>query len=173
MEGLEKTGDILVEAAGRILERMFFTLVDQAVDQADTAPPEAQPQTSSDSSLAAEIAFRGTLSGRLRLVATALGARELAVSFMGAADPAELTSGQISEVLQELSNMVCGSTLSRLAPRVVFDLESPEPLPPGRTQEPPNRPTLARRLKTGSGWIDLYWFWDAAGGARDGQMLMV
>ena len=49
----------------------------------------------------------------------------IAASFLGL-DPMELTDAQRGQVIQELSNILCGATLSRLWPESKLALSSPE-----------------------------------------------
>lgn len=178
--GVEWTGAALVEAAQEILERMFFLSMEVA-EQLRQAEPRGDV-------LAVEIRFHGERAGRLRLVVAELCARELAANFIGFLDPGQLRAGPVTEVLRELTNMVCGATLSRLAPQAVFDLDPPVLVSANKAlangaeadgaQVNEDSPELVRRLTSGSGrsgewsapsseeWIDLYWRWDEAGGER-------
>jgi CheY-specific phosphatase CheX len=159
---VELTGEVLTQAAQEILERMFFLVVDEVVDQAlDQAdlPREDSPR---ENLLATEIQFHGEHSGCLRMVVRESCASELAANFTGMPDPGQLNWEQVAEVLRELTNMMCGTTLSRLAPQSVFELDPPVMLMqvPGPAEPDPD--ALARRLKSGNEWIDLYWRWQAA-----------
>jgi CheY-specific phosphatase CheX len=163
-EGVENTGDVLTQAAPEILERMFFLFVEEVAPEvgtetaveADARPGEARRE----SRLVSEISFHGAHSGRLRLVVPESCAGELAANFLGVLNLRQLGSEQIAEVLRELTNMMCGTTLSRLAPQAVFNLDPPVLL----TAKPDgNFPALARRLQSGTDCIDLYWHWDAGG----------
>jgi hypothetical protein len=49
----------------------------------------------------------------------------MAESFTGAMDPAELPDEKVREVVAELTNMICGSTLSHWASDKIFSLGMP------------------------------------------------
>jgi CheY-specific phosphatase CheX len=155
---VELTGEVLTQAAQEILERMFFLVVDQVVDQVDL-PREDSPL---ENLLATEIQFHGEHSGRLRMVVRESCASELAANFTGMPDPGQLNWEQVAEVLRELTNMMCGTTLSRLAPQSVFDLDPPVMLMQVPRPAEADADALARRLKSGNEWIDLYWRWQGA-----------
>jgi hypothetical protein len=56
-------------------------------------------------------------------------ARLLACAFLGAG-PGDLAPAQVSHVALELANMLCGCYLSGTETSALFDLNSPEILPP-------------------------------------------
>jgi CheY-specific phosphatase CheX len=153
----ENTGAVLTEAVREILERMFFL----AVEDVDAAPDGAAVENA----LAFEIEFHGAHHGRLRLVVPDSCARALAASFMGVPEPNSMVCGQVFEVMLELTNMMCGTTLSRLAPQEVFDLDPPVLLAPDVAKMAAVRAAadpgvLARHLRSGDDWIDVYWRWE-------------
>jgi hypothetical protein len=145
----EDTGEALAQAAQEILERMFFLTVDEVEE-----PPEG---VSPERGLASGISFRGVHSGRLHLVVSHSCAGELAANFTGLADGRQLHRARVAEVLCEFTNMVCGATLSRLAPHAVFNLDAPGML---ETAPVEAGAALKRRLKCGDEWINLYWRWE-------------
>jgi len=147
-------GEALEQAARGILERMFF------MDMEESGTGAAHVGTSAEPVLASEVTFHGVHRGRLRLVVPETCARELAASFTGILDPNELNPEQTADVLRELANMVCGATLSRLAPQAVFDLDAPAI----RASIPPEESgwDVVRRLVCGSDWLGLYWHWEEA-----------
>src|SRR5579871_2372466 len=110
--GMPETLDALTAAAADILECMFFLAIEHVDDR---GPRLDEP------ALGVEIEFRGVHRGQFRLVTGANCARGLASNFIGVLGPGELSAEQVDEVLRELTNMMCGATLSRLAPQAVFD----------------------------------------------------
>jgi hypothetical protein len=103
---------ILSDAAGNVLEKMFFVT---ALDEPRTAAAPAMGTT-------VRVAFEGDPPGRLE-VAVARGVeRSMAADFLG---EAEVTDSQAREVVRELANMICGAALSRLESGI-FRLGAPE-----------------------------------------------
>jgi len=161
---LEQIEVPLVTAATEVLETMFFAAVEGDADQ---------PREATEALAAARIRFQGAHSGWFRVVLPESAALALAANFMGATDPGEVTGEQAAQVLGEFVNMVCGATLSRLAPKEIFNLATPRVLGTAGGETPqlwigPNEnasagnPACARRLITDAGWIDLYWRWEQA-----------
>jgi hypothetical protein len=169
---LDRVGPILTEAATEVLETMFFSIVedvDRRIGLSATAAEEEHTET-------VELSFHGPHGGRFQVVFSEYGARALAANFIGATDPGQVAPGQVEQVLCEFANMVCGATLSRLAPLEIFHLETPRLCGPAKSDSPgaasarpPSAPAearcdaaLNRRLTTDLGWIDLYWCWEQA-----------
>jgi Chemotaxis phosphatase CheX len=108
---------LLAERMRDVLEMSFFTNILQ-----ETVP---QPLITSLPSMAATVEFSGAASGSFLLVATPLAVRTLALEFMG--DSAEDRDAEAAcanpekmqpavpdeEVFKELTNILCGSVLSR------------------------------------------------------------
>ena len=109
--------DAMGQAASNVLETMFFTM-----PEGDAAPELIAPQET----LCATVHFSGEWAGDFAVEAPLLAAREIAANFSGAIDPSEVSEAQVSEVLSELANMVCGSTLSILDRDCLFDLGAPQ-----------------------------------------------
>ena len=105
---------ILENSANEVLEAMFFTGV--SGEAAETVPGPH---------LSAELAFRGTPSGCFGIEVPLETGRTIASNFLGA-DGDELSKSQISEVVGELTNMICGTVLSHLNANGQFELLSPE-----------------------------------------------
>ena len=104
-------------AAETVLETMFFTMPES----------EAEPVFPLDTKvLRTAMTISGAWSGSFELNASVDSARTIAGNFLGEFDPAEVTDEQVSAVLCELANMICGSTLSHLDGEKIFDLGSPE-----------------------------------------------
>jgi CheY-specific phosphatase CheX len=110
----EFVGDVLSEAAQTVLEKMFFMMAD------GDAEPVFAPDTEL---LRTSMSFSGWRSGTFEVQTPMSCARSIAESFVGADD--DMTADGVSEVMCELANMVCGSTLSHLAADRIFDLSAP------------------------------------------------
>jgi hypothetical protein len=74
---------------------------------------------------------------------------------------------QAAQILCELANMLCGATLSRLAPNGRFDLETPrmvsvaEPTAAAAPDGGPSRVEVERWLDAGEGPLQLFLEWEA------------
>jgi hypothetical protein len=107
----------LPESAQRALETMFFAAPDNvSIDPGRPAGPL----------IAASLAFQGSPPGRFGLLVSDLFARTLAADFIGCDDPAGLRPDQVTGVIGELANMICGTVLSDLESDANFDLFPPE-----------------------------------------------
>lgn len=108
--------EALSAAAADVLETMCFSpVLDEAAPGAVLSGP----------AMAARLRFSGGLSGTFALRVSAAAAAILAANFLGEeADHAH--AGQVPDVVCELSNMMCGSVLSRMDSKAHFDLEHPE-----------------------------------------------
>ena len=102
-------------AAQNVLETMFFTIPEGDAEMVGTGEP----------TLCARLNFSGDWSGEFTVQVPVNAAREIAANFAGALDPAEISDDKTGEVLSELANMVCGSTLGMLDRDKLFDLGSP------------------------------------------------
>ncbi len=117
---------LLPEAAGEVLETMFFT----------SAVPADKPKAAAPRGFAVRVRFEGAPSGTFGLAVDELPARRIASNFLGAEDEEALAGEQITDVLCELANMICGSVLSRLEANATFDIDAPEPLAAGEEFPP-------------------------------------
>lgn len=109
-------GNALAECTAVVLEQMFFVRVP---DEAAT------PGVSwADSDLICAVDFEGNPSGRLALRVSPEAARSIAADFLGE-DEGSLSSCQVGQVVSELSNIICGSVLSRIESGTTFCLASP------------------------------------------------
>ena len=106
--------EIFLESASEVLETMFFTGI---VDE-DTVEDAA-------SLTCAELTFHGSPSGRFGVRVPAKTARSIAASFLGL-EVTEVNERQVADVLCELTNMFCGSVLSRVEAGARFELMHPE-----------------------------------------------
>ncbi len=110
----------LADSFEEVLEKMFFIRSLGGPINGSAAKPE----------LAAELAFEGALHGRMALRVTLSSARSIAADFLGE-DEYALSELQVTEVVCELANMICGSALSRVETGGDFRLSSPRLLAPG------------------------------------------
>ena len=106
--------DIFLQSANQVLETMFFTGLS---DECKEDSAEAQ--------LSAELSFRGSSSGKLGVEVPLVTGQLIACNFLGL-EADDLSPAQITEVIGELTNMICGSVLSRVAPNGSFELLHPE-----------------------------------------------
>ncbi|MGH9586200.1 MAG: chemotaxis protein CheX [Acidobacteriaceae bacterium] len=106
---------LMTSSADEVLNSMFFVGVESNGDESAAAAEEW---------IAARMTFRGPLSGAFGIGAPLRTARTLAANFLGQ-DEAEIQDAQMQEVFCELSNMICGSFLSRLGNESVYDLSHP------------------------------------------------
>jgi hypothetical protein len=106
----------LREAAAEVLETMFFLGIDREVGWDEVA---AKPHHY------VEMDFQGAAEGRLELAVSNDLAPVLAAGFFGK-DESELAPPDISAVIRELANMLCGSVLSRLENGSLFELGAPQ-----------------------------------------------
>lgn len=134
--------EALAQGALEVLETMFFEI---PIGEIETgAPPEAGPASS--------IAFVGSRRGELAVRLDPPAARRLAASFLGREDDATVTQQEVTLVVLELANMLCGSALSRLDPRGAFQIAAPALAPGAPAQEhaaPPDEPWLVAPLESG------------------------
>jgi CheY-specific phosphatase CheX len=110
-----RESEILFSAAQQVLETMFFTSI---MGDRDTPP--------GDPAIDVRVAFHGSPSGILGMRLSACAARAIATNFLGTEDDSEVTEAQITEVVRELANMVCGAVLSQLEAGSTFDISGPE-----------------------------------------------
>jgi CheY-specific phosphatase CheX len=122
-------GLLLPESARQTLETMFFVAPD-TVSMFAGRPAGAL--------IAATLSFQGLPHGRFGLVVPNALARTLAVNFIGCDEGAELGPGQVTGVIGELANMICGAVLSRLESDASFDLGAPETVEVGADDPGPD-----------------------------------
>ncbi len=138
--------EALTESVETVLETMFFVL-----PEGDT---EVVVYHQESPLLHVGLTFRGEWCGTLELTAPLNSAKALASSFAGVSEPEEVTEEEAAEVIRELANMVCGSTLSRLAGNKIFDLDSPRMLDsPISSSDAPSTTTTTRILNLGFGVV--------------------
>jgi len=129
----------LRDSVDEVLEKMFFA---ETLGEAPGASPEADD-------IAVELSFEGEEPGVMCLRLTAAAAREIAADFLGI-ETAEISPIQVSEVVRELANMICGSVLSRVESAVVFRLGVPRIVAPSPQLPPPSaQPLYCVQLSNG------------------------
>jgi hypothetical protein len=107
--------DTIRQVTAEVMEAMFFT-------EAELAACE---HAWLGTARCARIRFGGSHFGEMLLGVSAEAADPIAASFLGL-DPMELTDAQRGQVIQELSNILCGAILSKLWPESKLALSSPE-----------------------------------------------
>lgn len=107
---------LLASAVSSVLETMFFS---EPLGSCDPIEDDSDMQT--------RLAFSGDVSGTFAVRISANSARNMAASFLGEFDEA-ITESQIGETMCELTNILCGSVLSKLGSQACFDLSSPRVL---------------------------------------------
>ena len=113
--------EALRDSVNEVLEKMFFAVT---LGEAPDAGPAADD-------IAVEVSFEGERPGVMCLRLTAAAAHEIAADFLGI-DAADISWTQVSEVVRELANMICGSVLSRVESAVVFRLGVPRTVTPSQ-----------------------------------------
>jgi CheY-specific phosphatase CheX len=104
---------LLISAASDVLESMCFVGI---LGSAAETPDEGW--------LSARLDFSGVYTGSFGIGASQNAGKLIASNFLGQ-ETAEVSMEQIEEVLCELSNMICGSFLSRYRHADLFDLSHP------------------------------------------------
>jgi CheY-specific phosphatase CheX len=130
--------------AEHVLDTMFFMTV---LSHSDSAPETALP-------VCAWLEFRGEPSGSFGINLSEPAARVIGANFLGA-EPEELTAGQISEVVRELANIVCGAILTRVHGDNLFELTAPELQDSERAAAAAAR-GISRTFDVGDGVIQAY-----------------
>jgi len=140
--------ELLVAATGEVLETMFFAGV---YGPAQAGGSLAGPR------MAARLGFEGTLSGVLTLSISEPAARALAANFLASEEDDPVSAPQLGSIVCELTNMICGSLLSRVKTEEHFRLSSPELLPDDAACPAglPNQ-SLSLGEDLGDGIIDLW-----------------
>ncbi len=124
-------------SASEVLETMFFTGM-----LGETGDRPSDPITTS-------LDFHGQPSGSFGISISRDASRQIAAAFL-AEDEQDITQEQVDEVVCELTNMLCGSLLSRIESEASFDLTHPELAPP------PSSTTYYRNFEIESGTLALW-----------------
>jgi CheY-specific phosphatase CheX len=105
----------LRDSVEEVLEKMFFVQALEEPSGVAAAPGEL---------IAVKLTFEGSPSGTLTVCISTAAARQIAADFLGE-DETALSTAQVGEVVCELSNMICGSVLSRVESSTTFRLAAP------------------------------------------------
>ncbi|MFN7994809.1 MAG: chemotaxis protein CheX [Bryobacteraceae bacterium] len=116
-------GTVLTSAVEEILETMCFTPVLSSAE--GDPPPDVE---ASGPKLCAEVQFHGSPSGGFRVGVPKKLAQAVGAAFLGQ-EETEVSDSQAEEVVCELTNMICGSVLSRLESKTIFKITHPELIP--------------------------------------------
>lgn len=138
---------VLAESASEVLETMYFTGI--------IGPLEEKPE---GEWVCTSLEFTGSRAGGLGVRAPLATARALAESFLGAG-PKTVSTSQCFEVLGEMTNMICGAVLSRLARDGQFSLSHPRPEPEDWSGKW-SRHTLAAMFELEEGALALWLDWE-------------
>ena len=103
----------LTRCTGRVLETMCYS---------DPLPITGLEE--GQSLIHTELRFHGTYSGVFHLDVTEEAGRSLATTFLGADE--DVPAPQMTSVICELTNMICGSMLSTLDGNADIHLDAPE-----------------------------------------------
>jgi len=106
--------ETLADALREVFETMLFTCVYAEI-------PGGKPP----GSIEARLPFGGGRNGEFRLAISPEAARSIAAGFLGEEDENQIGEAQIGDVVCEVTNMVCGSLLSRMGTDLAFDLQPP------------------------------------------------
>jgi CheY-specific phosphatase CheX len=109
----------LRDSVREVLEKMFFA---ETLGELPCEEPGADE-------IVVEIGFQGEPSGSLLLRLSSAAARQTAADFLGM-DECRMSEIQITDVVRELANMICGSVLSRVESSATFRLAEPRIAPP-------------------------------------------
>ena len=113
---IDAVRQLLSESAQHALETMFFTMPDRISTELERPTREL---------VAASVAFHGAPPGRFGIVVSASVATSIAANFLGCEDDAKLPRAQVSGVIGELANIICGTMLSELQSDANFDIGVP------------------------------------------------
>src|SRR5450755_1216037 len=111
--------EILDRVGAEVMETMFFS---EAV-----ASPCSHEWT--DRAVGARVRFSGTHCGEVLIGVSDEAAQSIAAGFLGL-DTIELAPAQLSQVILELANILCGAAMSHLWPESALALEAPELVDP-------------------------------------------
>jgi CheY-specific phosphatase CheX len=112
----------LAAAVEEVLETMCFTTVLASSEGAAPAEGDGTP------AITVELRFEGSPPGSFRVSVSSKAARAVSAGFLGR-EEAEVSDSQAGEVVCELANMICGSVLSRLESKAIFQITHPELIP--------------------------------------------
>lgn len=105
---------LLAGAVDDVLETMFFSETFGSC--------ESEPDLTA---IEARVVFSGASSGSVAVRISESSARSLAASFLGESEDS-LDDAQVAHVVCELTNMLCGSIVTKMECKGCFDLGAPE-----------------------------------------------
>ena len=139
---------IVTECCAEVLESMYFASV------LETSSHPGMNRAPQADEYAFSLRFQGDVHGSFGVSLGAAMARTLAANFLGEQEET-LTDVEVAEVVGELTNMLCGSIVSRVEGTSKFALSHPEPF----LHEPADLDILTTELETDSGsvftWITI------------------
>jgi CheY-specific phosphatase CheX len=100
-----------------VLELMFFELPEDEAGLTGNCPADSE---------AACAGFDGSLQGRMTVALSGGCSGRLVASLLGV-EEAEPDASEVQSTLAELTNMICGATMSRLEPEGRLRIEPPKP----------------------------------------------
>jgi CheY-specific phosphatase CheX len=113
---LSNFNQLVNASASEVLETMFFTGV---LGEAENLPSDG---------LTTRLNFRGNPSGSFGVFLSRESSRQIAAGFL-AEEEQEISQERVDEVICELTNMLCGSLLSKIESNGAFELSHPELAP--------------------------------------------
>lgn len=125
------------DAMLEVLETMFFELPVAQLEIVDS--PLAVPHI-------VRAGFRGSVDGAMYVALSCDTCARLTLSFLGK-EPEEMAPGEQCDTAFELTNMLCGATLSRLEPHGRLAIDTPRH---ATGTEPPAGPWLRFPLEGGA-----------------------
>ncbi len=105
----------------RVFEMMFFTVLDPEGEISE----KESPQDRDLPMLRGEIGFEGRYAGRMFLFVPLDFAQAMARNFLGDEDDA-VSEPQVTDVIKEVCNMICGNMFSELDKGTVWNLTIPQ-----------------------------------------------
>jgi CheY-specific phosphatase CheX len=140
---------VLAEACSEVLETMYFTGV--MSNEFASAPINGEW-------ICMRLEFRGFRTGCLGVRTPLRTARILAESFLGA-EPETISETNCEEVLGEMTNMICGAALKRLAHEQRSDMSHPETESPSWSDSWLHH-TVARMFELEEGALGIWLDWE-------------
>jgi CheY-specific phosphatase CheX len=146
---------LVPECCTEVLDAMYFTTVNgtELQEPATTTDTETTEAPDAEKPLAYSLNYMGDISGRFGLSLKQDTAHSLAANFLGE-EAEDISSKEIHEVVGELTNMFCGSVMSRVEGENKFVLSHPEAVrsqPYSETDD-----VLVSRLDTDGGVITVW-----------------
>lgn len=132
----------LREATANVLETMFFVSLAEEDPEPEGIWPAAR--------YSVRIEFQGDRHGAFTIRVPDCMGSTIAANFL-ARDESEIVESEAEEVVREFANMVCGATLSAVAPRATLDLSPPS----GQAGVPPEGEVYSDSLVCDCGRMEM------------------